>query len=304
MPNVETWARFLFATLAASLLAACGTPEQSAPVDVDWSVYLGDAGRQHYSEVDQINRDNVAGLQQAWVYNSGEPDGLMYTSPLVVDGVLFGLSPKLVPFALNAATGEEIWRTDLGLPGGAQRGLMWWEKGDDKRVLFAAGRELVALNAADGQLVETFGEGGRLDMRPTENDRSGHFALTAPGVVFEDKIITGFSTSEWADSFPGSVRAFSAIDGELIWQFDTIPAPGAPGFRNLGGRLVGKSRRRQRLDGHDAGRGARAFVRANRLGYAGLRGCPALGRQPLRQQHRRSRCPDRRIEVALPGASP
>ena len=66
-------------------------------------------------------------------------------------------------------------------------------------------------------------------MRPTENDRSGHFALTAPGVLFEDKIITGFSTSEWADSFPGSVRAFSAIDGELIWQFDTIPAPGAPG---------------------------------------------------------------------------
>ena len=229
MPNVETWARFLFVTLAASLLAACGTPEQAAPVDVDWSVYLGDAGRQHYSELDQINRDNVAGLQPAWIYNSGEPGGLMYTSPLVVDGVLYGLSPKLVPFALNAATGEEIWRTDLGLPGGAQRGLMWWEKGDDKRVLFAAGRELVALNAADGQLVETFGEGGRLDMRPTENDRSGHFALTAPGVVFEDKIITGFSTSEWADSFPGSVRAFSAIDGELIWQFDTIPAPGAPG---------------------------------------------------------------------------
>ena len=225
MANVNLWARFLLATITVALLAACGAP----PKDVDWPVYLGDSGRQHYSQLDQINRDNVAQLQQAWVYNSGEPGGLMYTSPLVISGVLYGLSPKLVAFALNAATGEEIWRTDLELAGGAQRGLMWWGKGDDRRILFAAGRELIALNAADGQLVPTFGEGGRLDMRPTENDRGGHFALTAPGVVFEDKIITGFSTSEWADSFPGAIRAFSAVDGELVWQFDTIPAPGAPG---------------------------------------------------------------------------
>ena len=230
MANVNLWARFLLATVTIALLTACGAPEQAAlPKDVDWPVYLGDSGRQHYSELDQINRDNVAQLQQAWVYNSGEPGGLMYTSPLVISGVLYGLSPKLVAFALNAATGEEIWRTDLELAGGAQRGLMWWGKGDDRRILFAAGRELIALNAADGQLVPTFGEGGRLDMRPTENDRGGHFALTAPGVVFEDKIITGFSTSEWADSFPGAIRAFSAVDGELVWQFDTIPASGAPG---------------------------------------------------------------------------
>ena len=230
MPNANLLARFLLATITVALVAACGAPEQAAArKDVDWPVYLGDSGRQHYSELDQINRDNVAQLQQAWVYNSGEPGGLMYTSPLVISGVLYGLSPKLVPFALNAATGEEIWRTDLELAGGAQRGLMWWENGDDRRILFAAGRELIALNAADGQLVPTFGEDGRLDMRPTEHDRGGHFALTAPGVVFEDKIITGFSTSEWADSFPGSIRAFSAIDGELVWQFDTIPAPGAPG---------------------------------------------------------------------------
>ena len=208
------------------LLVSCAPPPTA---DVDWPVYLGDSGRQHYSELDQINRDNVAGLQQAWVYNSGEPSGTMYTSPVVVDGVFYALSPKLVAFALNAATGEEIWRTDLELPGAAQRGLMWWESGDDRRILFAAGRELIALNADDGQLVPTFGNGGRLDMRPKEHDRGGHFGLTAPGVVFEDKIITGFSTSEWADSFPGSIRAFSAVDGALVWQFNTIPAPGERG---------------------------------------------------------------------------
>ena len=215
------------AVAVALLVAGCSPPESA---DVDWPVYLGDSGRSHYSELEQINRANVASLELAWVYDSGEPSGTMYTSPLVIDGVFYGLSPQLVPFALNAATGEEIWRNEtLDLPGAAQRGLMWWERGSDKRILFAAGAELIALDARDGQPIESFGVGGRLDMRPKENDRGGHFGFTAPGVVFEDKIITGFSTSEWADSFPGSIRAFSAVDGALVWQFDTIPAPGERG---------------------------------------------------------------------------
>ena len=108
------------------MIIGCG------PTDEDWPVYLGDSGRQHYSPLTEINRDNVIQLKVAWVYDSGEPRGAgttMYTSPLVIDGVLYGLSPQLDAFALNAATGEEVWRSDLGLPGNAQRGLMWWEEG-------------------------------------------------------------------------------------------------------------------------------------------------------------------------------
>ena len=214
------------ALFCAVLTVAACAPQP--PGDVDWPVYLGDAGRQHYSELVQINRHNVGQLALAWVYKSGEPKGTMYTSPLVIGGVLYGLSPQLVPFALNAATGEELWRTDLQLKPAAQRGLMWWQKGEHKRILFAAGRELIALDAASGALVASFGAGGKLDMTPAD-DRGGHFAVTVPGVVFEDLIIVGFSTSEWADAFKGSIRAFSAVDGDLVWQFDTIPAPGAPG---------------------------------------------------------------------------
>lgn len=224
--------------IAACLpLAAC-TPStlraerpESPPRNVDWRSYLGDPGRSHYSPLTQINRANVGRLERAWVYDSGGPPGSMYASPLVVDGVLYGLSPTLAAFALNAATGEELWRADLDLPGAAQRGLMWWRNPRDerdRRVFFAAGRELIALNAADGELVSGFGEGGRLDLTPPV-DRTGSFSVTVPGVVFEDKLIMGFTTSEWADSFPGSIRAFSAEDGALVWQFDTIPAPGAPG---------------------------------------------------------------------------
>ena len=220
--------------LAASL-SGCAPPvgidRAPPPANVDWSEYLGDAGRAHYSPLTQITRANVADLETAWVYDSGGPPGIMYTSPLVVDGVFYGLSPRLAAFALDAATGTELWRTDLGLSG-VQRGLMWWRnpaEDADQRVFFAAGSELIALNAADGALVPGFGAGGRLSLKPTDIERSGHLGVTAPGVVFEDKLILGFSTSEWADAYPGSVRAFSAIDGALVWQFDTIPKPGAPG---------------------------------------------------------------------------
>ncbi len=216
-----------FVFLVVLLLSGCAAPQQ----DTDWSVYLGDAGRQHYSRLDQVNRDNVGQLERAWVYDSGELRGsrsTMYTSPLVIAGVLYGLSPRLDAFALNAATGEELWRFDAGLNGAAQRGLMWWEGNGEQRLFYTAGRELLALDAADGTPIESFGEAGRLDLTPG-GDRKGPLSVTVPGVVFEDMIILGFSTSEAADALPGSVRAFSALDGALVWQFDTIPAPGEPG---------------------------------------------------------------------------
>ena len=247
------WLRTLIRSLAAGgvllLVTACGNDEVTAPdaaaedaaagaaaaeaavdlTNVDWSVYLGDEGRGHFSPLTQVNRENVDQLELAWSYNSGEPSGTMYTSPVVKDGRLYSLSPKLHAFALNAATGEELWRHDPELPGGAQRGLMWWEQGDDRRILYTAGRILIALNADDGTPVTSFGDGGRVDLTPKDVAREGYLAVTVPGVVFEDKILLGFSTTEGADSFPGSVRAFSAVDGSLVWQFDMIPKPGERG---------------------------------------------------------------------------
>ena len=105
---------------------------------------------------------------------------------------------------------------------------MWWEKGRDRRLFFTHGNSLIALNAADGKAVESFGDGGGLDLTPAV-DRQGRIYVTVPGVVFEDKLIFGFSTNEDANAFSGSVRAFSAVDGSPVWQFDTIPAPGDAG---------------------------------------------------------------------------
>ncbi len=226
----------IFASLAtlACLLSGCGGKADNE-IDlrnVDWSVYLGDSGRQHYTPLKQINQENVNQLGVAWRYNSGEMRGTtstMYTSPLVVDGVLYGLSPMLVAFALDAATGQEIWRHDPDVGGAAQRGLMYWRSGNERRIYFTAANELIALNAADGTPVMGFGDNGRVNLQPDRPGGRGYLGVTVPGVVFENQLILGFSTTEDENAFPGSIRAFNALDGSLVWQFDTIPKPGDEG---------------------------------------------------------------------------
>jgi len=225
---------------AVITLAACGAPQQEAAKDIDWPTYLGDNGRQHYSSLDQVTRDNVSRLELAWSYNSGDPSGSMYTSPLVIDGVFYGLSPSLVPFALNAATGEEIWRNDLDIDGGAQRGLMWWANGDDKRLFFSQGKTLIAISAHNGELIAGFGDNGKVDMTPKDIERA-YMGVTVPGVVFEDNLIMGFSTTEDEDAYPGSIRAFSALTGEIVWAFNTIPARGDPGSETWAEGSLGRA---------------------------------------------------------------
>ena len=208
------------------LLALLLLPAAADAQEADWRTYLGDPGRRHYSPLDEITRDNVHRLQPAWRYDSGElRDGvsLMYTSPLIVDGVLYGLSPRLVAFALDAATGEELWRYDADLGQTDQRGLMWWESGTDERLLYTAGHHLVALDPANGHPVRTFGDNGALDLRP--DGLSGPFSVTVPGIVFRDLIVLGFTTSEDRNALPGSVSAYSALDGSLVWRFHSIPRP-------------------------------------------------------------------------------
>ena len=214
-------------------LLALSAPATGAQ-NTDWAAYLGDPGRRHYSPLDQITRDNVARLEVAWTYDSGAlrpGDSTMYTSPLVVDGVLYGLSPRLVAFALDAATGEELWRHDPGVGSDQQRGLMWWEGETDggtvERLFYTANHYLIALDPASGRPVAGFGDNGVLDLAPP--DANGPLWVRAPGVVFEDLIVLGFSTSERADALPGTISAYSAIDGSLVWRHHNIPRPGEPG---------------------------------------------------------------------------
>src|SRR5687767_2640719 len=78
---------------------------------VDWPVYGGNTDNTHYSTLSQITPANVSRLQVAWTYKTGDefPGSEMQANPIVIDGVLYATSPKMRVFALDAATGHELW---------------------------------------------------------------------------------------------------------------------------------------------------------------------------------------------------
>lgn len=233
--------RKVFATAAASsalLLSATGTENVSRPAalpDTDWREYLGDSGRTHFSALAQIDRSNVAQLKPAWEYRTAEP-GEVQCNPLIVRGVLYGVTAAGNVFALDAATGGEHWKFEPDRSGdGARpnalrivRGLTYWEAGDERRLLVAAGAWLVALDPATGKPVETFGENGRVSLKTGLGPGAAnkYVISTTPGALYRDLIIMPLRLSEAADAAPGFVQAFNVRTGKLAWVFRTIPGPG------------------------------------------------------------------------------
>jgi len=103
----------------------------------------------------QINRNNVKLLATAWTFDSGEAGGLQ-TSPIEVDGVLYGITPKQKIFALDAATGKLFWNFDSGIEGTQpDRGLAYWDDGKEKRILVGVMNFVYALNAVTGEPLRT-----------------------------------------------------------------------------------------------------------------------------------------------------
>lgn len=216
------------------------TPESSDKND--WAGYLGGKDVNHFSYLDQINPSNVGRLKVAWAYNSGGADSLgrsqIQCNPLVIDGILYGTSPRLLLFALEAATGKELWRFDPSDGGGdhfgmgVNRGLAWWQEAEEKRVFYSSGPNLYSINAVTGKPDTAFGDKGKIDLHTgLDRDVTGLFINNnTPGIVFKDKIIVGSRVSESIGHVPGHIRAFNVRTGALEWTFHTIPHPGEEGF--------------------------------------------------------------------------
>ncbi len=227
--------RFCVAVLA--VLSCTPTPGFAAE-DADWPGYLGGDDRNHYSALEQIDRSNVARLEVAWTYHTGdaaaEGRSQIQCNPLIIGGVLYGSSAKQTFFALNAATGERIWTFEPGTgSGGLNRGVAYWADagGADRRIFAGAGARLYALDAATGELITGFGEAGSIDLKTGLPARAQQLQVmaTTPGVVYRDLIIMGARVAEAHPSVPGDVRAFDVRTGALVWTFHTIPRPGEPG---------------------------------------------------------------------------
>ncbi len=224
----------LFVVLGIVFMATQTTDEKNNYTE--WSEYLGGPDRNHYSTLNQITPENVKNLQIAWTYEVGE-GGQMQTNPIIVDGLLYGVTPSVQAFALDAATGKEVWK--FGEPNAhwasTSRGVSYWADGDDKRILITVGPSLYALNAKTGKPIETFGDKGKIDLHTglPEIAKDKFIMSNTPGTIFEDLIVMPVRLSEGADAAPGDIRAFNVRTGKLAWTFHTIPYPKEFGYETF-----------------------------------------------------------------------
>lgn len=205
----------------------------SDPSDRDWPVYGGNSGNQHFSPLKSINLENVKRLREAWRYDTKQEGGLE-TSPLIIDGKLYGITPDEQVFALDASTGHELWKFGSRIDGGQpNRGLSYWsDSRGDQRLFVGIKYFLYALNATTGQPIQSFGEDGRIDLRKGLRGDFERQALvcTSPGAIFKDLIIVGMREPETLPAPPGDIRAFDVRTGQIRWTFHTIPHPGEFGY--------------------------------------------------------------------------
>ncbi|WP_229598765.1 outer membrane protein assembly factor BamB family protein [Runella limosa] len=206
-------------------------------LSLDWPEYNGNATRNHYSEASQISAENVGQLKVAWTYASGGADTVfhrtqMQCNPIVIDGILYGVSANTQAFALDATTGKELWKTNVTeTEGTTSRGVSYWTEGNEKTIFFGAGKWLYAVDAVTGKLRSSFGEKGRINLktgieRPTADD---YVVSNTPNVIFEEKIIVGTRVSESESALLGDIRAYDVRTGKRIWTFRTIPEAGEMG---------------------------------------------------------------------------
>ena len=210
-----------------------------------WQVYGGSKENIRYSSLTQIDTTNVGQLAVAWTYHTGDAGDMtqIQVNPIIIDGILYGVSPKLKLFAVNAGTGKELWTFDPTdrtntknssyFSMNACRGVTYYTDGkNDKRIFFGASSQLFCIDALSGKLISSFGDQGKIDLH---NDlgrdvRDLFVANTTPGIVYKDMIIVGTRVDEGPAAAPGHIRAYDVHSGKLRWIFHTIPQPGEEGY--------------------------------------------------------------------------
>ncbi len=236
----------LWPQLTAGAAPAGPNPALGAATAGDWRGYGYDSSGRRFSPLTQINARNVSNLKPVWKYgiasNANDPNPtnrLASTTeavPIMVDGVLYSPTIQHNIVALEAETGEEVWKYDLGQASATLRGVTYWQGDRDNPPQIFVGTsdgKLIALDSKTGKLVPGFGNKGVVDLRPgvTENFPDAPYHISTPGVIYRNLIIAGAQGKEDDPDGPAmDLRAWDLHTGKLAWIFHTIPHPGEPGY--------------------------------------------------------------------------
>lgn len=224
---------------------------------VDWPSPSGDPGAMRYAPIADIDRTTVQRLQVAWRWQTGErnvaagPDqkparpGLFQSSPVIIGDTLYVSTPYAAVAALDARTGRELWKYDpqvwrIGQPsngtGFVHRGVATWASPRERRIFINARWKLIAIDAATGKPIRSFGTDGVVDLtaqlrRPTNR---AHYTNTSPPVVHGNLVIVGNGVGDrlrYRNDTPGDVQAFDVRTGRRVWSFHTVPDSGEYGWK-------------------------------------------------------------------------
>ncbi len=249
--------------LAAALgsVIAGAIAQQKSPAPKEWSSYGGDKGFTRYSPLDQINRDNVKELRVVWRRQALDPQisekfpdlvssNYFRGTPVIVNGVLYAPDGVGLIEAFDATTGKTKWVQQPVEPtlkeaaGQSTRGVAYWRKGADERIVSVRRDYLYALDAKTGKPCTDFGENGRVWLNRHTPDEAGYFGFPGPFVVNDVIVVGGNGGGKTGEGYgddgfeshakPEDIRAYDIHSGKLIWTFHVLPHKGEPGYETWG----------------------------------------------------------------------
>ncbi len=217
----------------------------------EWWYHAYNSQSSRYSPLNEIHTENVGQLEEAWVYRTGDiaREGAHYAecTPLVINNVMYVITPFSRLIALNATTGEELWHfnpdppldhSETGAGGLASRGVAYWKSGSKQRIFLPVrdGR-LYSVDIKTHKPDPDFGNDGKINLREGLPSGGGYLFLSSPPAVFEDIVIQGFGISDTSSKKLSYVplRAYDAHSGQTVWTFHTIPQEGMFGVETWEG---------------------------------------------------------------------
>jgi quinoprotein glucose dehydrogenase len=242
---------------AALTVVGLGLSAEAAPKKSDWSYFGGSKRFDRYAPLGQIDKGNVSRLRTLWTrpgmdaslkqaFPDITPSNYLRGTPILIDGVLYAPNAVGLVEAFDPATGATRWvqqpfaNTMVEASGQGARTVDYWERGADKRIISVRGEYLYALNARDGALVTSFGDGGRVSLNRNTPDKAVYFNYNGPIIVGDVIVVGGEGGGKagggYADggntkeSTPENIRGYDVRTGKLVWTFNILPKPGEFGY--------------------------------------------------------------------------